>query len=75
MRGAARCVAAAGRVCGEGEAAARSRTAVGRSRARCGSVLLQEKKEEAGGGHVAPPQRICRTHTRLVQHLEWANHR
>lgn len=47
MRGAARCGTATGRVCGEGEAAASNRSAVRRGRARCGSVLLQEEREEA----------------------------
>lgn len=75
MRGAAGRVAAAGRVCGEGEAAARGRTADGGSRARRGSLLLQAEREDAGGGHAAPAQRLRRAHAHLVQHPERANRR
>lgn len=75
MRASARCDVAAGCLCGEGEAAASCGPAVGGTRARRGSVLLQKKRKEARGGHGAPPQRLRRTHTHLVQHPEGAAHR
>lgn len=75
MCAAAWCDAAAGRVCSEGETAACGGPAVWGSRARRGCVLLQEEREEAGGGHTALPQRLRRTHTPLVQHLKGAAHR
>lgn len=75
MRAAARCDAATGRVCSEGETAASGGPAVWGSRARCGPVLLQEEREEAGGGYTAPPQRLHRTHAPLVQHFKGAAHR
>lgn len=75
MRAAHRCDAAAGRVCSEDQAAEISGPGVGRSRARHRSVLLQEERKEAGRGHAATPQRLRRTHKRLVQHSEGAPHR
>lgn len=75
MCAAARRVAAPRRVRGEGEAAASGGPAVGGSRPRSGPVLLPEEGEAAGGGDSAPPQRVRRTHTNLVQHPEGAAHR
>lgn len=75
MRTAARRDAAAGRVCSQGEAAASGRPAVGGSSAGLSTILLQEEREETGGGHTAPPQRLFRTHTHLVQHPEGAAYR
>lgn len=75
MCAAARCDAAAGCVRCEGETAAIGGPAVRGSRARRGSVLLQEEREEAEGGYTAPPQRLHRTHAPLVQHLKGTAHR